>query len=156
MGPEHVKAITRWVKAGGVLVLIGNDKGNAEFEHFNQLAAQFGVQFNQDSRNRVQGNEFAQGAVLVDRGNPIFKTANRLYLKELSTLTLSAPARPLMRHNGDVIMATAKLGRGVVFAIGDPWLYNEYVDGRKLPPEFENFKAAQDLSRWLIGLSSND
>ena len=156
IGPEHVKAITEWVKAGGVLVLMGNDKGNAEFEHFNQLAAQFGIQFNQDSKNRVQGNEFAQGAVLVDRGNPIFKTANRLYLKEISTLTLSAPARPLMRHNGDVIMATAKLGRGVVFAIGDPWLYNEYVDGRKLPPEFENFKAAQDLSRWLIGLSGND
>jgi unsaturated rhamnogalacturonyl hydrolase len=35
--------------------------------------------------------------------------------------------------------------------IGDPWLYNEYVDGRRLPPEFENFKAAQDLSRWLVG-----
>jgi len=55
-----------------------------------------------------------------------------------------------MQHRGDVIMAVAQLGRGTVFAAGDPWLYNEYVDGRKLPAEFENFKASQDLARWLI------
>jgi unsaturated rhamnogalacturonyl hydrolase len=47
-------------------------------------------------------------------------------------------------------MAVANYGKGTVFVIGDPWLYNEYVDGRKLPAEYENFKAAQDLSRWLI------
>jgi unsaturated rhamnogalacturonyl hydrolase len=47
-------------------------------------------------------------------------------------------------------MAVARLGKGSVFAVGDPWLYNEYVDGRKLPPEFENYKAATDLSRWLL------
>ena len=47
-------------------------------------------------------------------------------------------------------MATSKYGKGSVFAVGDPWLYNEYTDGRKLPVDFENFKAAQDLSRWLL------
>jgi len=47
-------------------------------------------------------------------------------------------------------MAIAKHGKGAVFVIGDPWIYNEYADGRRLPVEFENFKAAQDLSRWLI------
>ena len=147
---QHVKAITEWVKGGGVLVLMGNDVGNAEFEHFNQLAKQFGIQFNQDSKNRVQGNDFAMGSVMVDNDHPIFKTARQLYLKEISTLSLTPPAKSFMQHKGDIIMATARLGRGTVFAIGDPWLYNEYVDGRKLPAEFENFKAAQDLSRWLI------
>jgi unsaturated rhamnogalacturonyl hydrolase len=53
--------------------------------------------------------------------------------------------------NGDNLIAVAKHGKGSVFVIGDPWLYNEYVDGRRLPAEFENFKAAQDLSRWVIG-----
>jgi unsaturated rhamnogalacturonyl hydrolase len=38
-----------------------------------------------------------------------------------------------------------------VFAVGDPWLYNEYTDGRKLPADYVNFKAAQELSKWLIG-----
>jgi unsaturated rhamnogalacturonyl hydrolase len=47
-------------------------------------------------------------------------------------------------------MAVAKFGKGTVFAVGDPWIYNEYTDGRKLPADFENFEAAQDLSRWLI------
>lgn len=148
--PQHVKAITDWVKGGGVLVLMGNDAGNAEFDHFNQLAKQFGIQFNQDSKNRVQGNDFATGRVVVDNGHAIFKTAKQLYLKEISTLSLAPPAKPVMQHKGDVIMAVTRLGRGTVFAIGDPWLYNEYVDGRKLPAEFDNYKAAQDLTRWLI------
>jgi unsaturated rhamnogalacturonyl hydrolase len=47
-------------------------------------------------------------------------------------------------------MAVAKHGRGTVFAVGDPWLYNEYVDGRRLPPEYDNYKAAKDLAAWLL------
>jgi unsaturated rhamnogalacturonyl hydrolase len=151
---EHIKAITAWVKSGGVLVLMGNDVGNAEFDHFNQLAKEFGIQFNKDSRNRVQGNDFAMGLVLTSDAHPIFTTAKRLYLKEISTLSVISPARPTLEHNGEVIMAVSKLGRGTVFAVGDPWLYNEYVDGRKLPPEFDNAKAARDLARWLIQQSS--
>jgi unsaturated rhamnogalacturonyl hydrolase len=38
----------------------------------------------------------------------------------------------------------------VVFAVGDPWFYNEYIDGRKIPPYFENYKAAEDLVKWII------
>jgi unsaturated rhamnogalacturonyl hydrolase len=147
---QHVKAITDWVKKGGVLVLMGNDAGNAEFDNFNKLAKEFGIHFNQNSKNRVPGNDFSMGSVKVTAGDPIFKTARQLYLKEISTLAIIPPAKPLMQHNSDVIMAGAKLGKGFVFAIGDPWFYNEYVDGRKLPPEFDNFKAAQDLSRWLL------
>jgi unsaturated rhamnogalacturonyl hydrolase len=98
----------------------------------------------------VQGNEYATGKILVPDGHPIFKTARVLYLKEVSTLSLSPPARPSLQHQGAVIVAVAKLGRGTVFAVGDPWLYNEYVDGRKLPTEYDNAKAAKDLSRWLI------
>jgi unsaturated rhamnogalacturonyl hydrolase len=150
IGSHHIKAITQWVKLGGVLVLMGNDAGNAEFEHFNQLAKQFGIQFNQDSKNRVEGTNFAMGSVMVNEGNAVFRTPKQLYLKEISTLSLTPPARPLMQHKGDVIMATVRFGRGTVFAVGDPWLYNEYVDGRKLPAEFENYKAARDLSRWLL------
>ena len=47
-------------------------------------------------------------------------------------------------------MAITKHGKGMVFAVGDPWLYNEYTDGRKLPADFQNFQAAQDLSAWLL------
>ena len=148
--PPHIKAITDWVKSGGVLVLMGNDKGNAEFEHFNQLARRFGIHFNEDSRNRVQGNDFAAGRIRAPADHLIFKTARELYLKEICTLAVAPPASPIIEDKGDVIMAVAKYGRGTVFAVGDPWLYNEYVDGRKLPAEFDNYKAAHDLSKWLI------
>ncbi len=48
-------------------------------------------------------------------------------------------------------MVTAQIGRGKVFAVGDPWIYNEYVDGRKLPTDFDNYKAMEDLSNWALG-----
>jgi unsaturated rhamnogalacturonyl hydrolase len=147
---KDVKAITDWVKAGGVLVLMGNDVGNAEFDHFNQLAGAFGIEFNKDSRNKVPGNDFTMGRLIVTPPHPIFKTARNLYLKELSTLKIKSPARAVFVDNNDTIMAVAKFGKGTVFAVGDPWLYNEYTDGRKLPPEYDNFKAATDLSLWLI------
>ena len=47
-------------------------------------------------------------------------------------------------------MAVARYGKGTVFVLGDPWLYNEYVDGRKLTPDFDNYKAADDLVKWLL------
>jgi unsaturated rhamnogalacturonyl hydrolase len=148
-GPD-IEAISNWVKSGGVLVLMANDFGNAEFDHFNQLAKQFGIQFNKDSRNKVPGNDFAMGLITTPGGHPVFKTARRLYLKEICTLSVVLPAKSTVEDKGDVIMAVSKLGKGTVFAVGDPWLYNEYLDGRKLPPEFDNYKAAQDLARWLI------
>ncbi len=148
--PQHVRAVSDWVKSGGVLVLFHNDFGNAEFDHFNTLAKEFGIQFNKDSKNRVQKDNFVEGLVKVPEGHAIFKTARSLYLKEISTLALTKPAASVLEHNGDVVMAVAKHGKGTVFAVGDPWLYNEYVDGRKLPPEFDNYKAAKDLARWLL------
>ena len=147
---KDVKAIADWVKAGGVLVLMGNDLGNSEFDHFNQLAAAFGIEFKKDSRNKVPGNDFTMGRLVVNPPHPIFKTARNLYLKELSTLQLKSPAKPMFVDNGDTIMAVAKVGKGTVFAVGDPWLYNEYTDGRKLPAEYDNYKAATDLALWLI------
>jgi unsaturated rhamnogalacturonyl hydrolase len=146
----HIKVITDWVKSGGVLVLMANDVGNAELDHFSQLAQEFGIRFNKDSRNRVPGNDFSMGLIEVPPHSAIFRTADRLYLKEISTLSIKPPAEAMIQDKGDVIMAVARLGKGIVFAVGDPWLYNEYVDGRKLPPDFDNFKAAKDLSRWLI------
>jgi unsaturated rhamnogalacturonyl hydrolase len=150
VAPNDVKVISDWVKSGGVLVLMGNDVGNAEFDHFNQLARVFGIEFNKDSRNKVPGNDYSMGRLVVQPPNPIFKTARNLYLKEISTLQIKLPARAVFVDNGDNIMAVAKFERGTVFAVGDPWLYNEYTDGRKLPPEYDNFKAANDLALWLI------
>jgi unsaturated rhamnogalacturonyl hydrolase len=153
--PKDVDAIYNWVKAGGVLLIFHNDKPNAEFEHFNKLTEKFGIHFNEDSRNHVEGKNFEQGALMINDGNTIFKTAKKIYLKEISTLKLSGNAKAVYTDKGDVLMAVSKVGKGTVFAVGDPWLYNEYVDGRKLPADFENFKAATDLVKWVLAQTKN-
>jgi len=149
--PQHVKAIADWVKAGGVLVLMGNDVQNAELDRFNTLAKEFGVQFNKDRKFEVINNDYKMGGIEIPAGNEIFANTKKVFVKEVATLTLSGKAKPVVSANGETIMAISKHGKGTVFVIGDPWLYNEYVDGRRLPAEFENFTAASDLSRWAIG-----
>jgi unsaturated rhamnogalacturonyl hydrolase len=47
-------------------------------------------------------------------------------------------------------MATARYGKGTVFATVDPWVYNEYTDGRKLPAPFDNYAAGEELVRWIL------
>jgi unsaturated rhamnogalacturonyl hydrolase len=150
IGTKDIEVIKSWVKAGGVLVLMGNDVGNVEFKHFNELAATFGVKFNEDSKNRVEGSQFEQGVVIVPGGHSIFKTATKLYIKELSSLQVKTPAVTVLKKEDVNVMAVAKYGKGAVFMLGDPWLYNEYVDGRKLPTDFDNYKAATDFVQWLI------
>lgn len=147
-------AIANWVKTGGVLVLMGNDMNNAEFEHFNQLAASFGIHFNLDNQNQVVNDQYPQGEIIIPSNNEVFKTERKIFVKEYSSLQLSNPASPLLKKENNIVMATAKYGKGTVFAIGDPWIYNEYVDGRKLPAEYENYKAVTDLVQWLIKQSS--
>jgi unsaturated rhamnogalacturonyl hydrolase len=142
--------VYRWVKAGGTLVLLHNDKPNAEFEHFNILAKKFGIEFNEDSRNHVEKNQYEQGALYIKEPNPVFKSVKKIYLKEISTLKLSGTAKAIYTDKGDVLMATNNIGLGRVFAVGDPWFYNEYIDGRRLSPDFENFKAADDLVQWAL------
>jgi ketosteroid isomerase-like protein len=138
------------VENGGTLVLLANDTSNCDISHVNKLAAEFGIHFSDKSGNMVKNNQFEQGAVEVPSGHPIFQSSHKLYIKELSVLQVQAPAQASLTKGDDVIMATANVGKGRVFALGDPWLYNEYVDGKKLPADFDNFKAAQDLAKWLL------
>jgi unsaturated rhamnogalacturonyl hydrolase len=111
------------------------------------------VKFNEDNYNLVQADKFEQGAVMVPANNSVFKTAKKVYLKEVSTLQLNPPANAVLTKEGKNIVAVAKYGKGSVFIVGDPWIYDEYADGRKLPSEFENFKAAQEMVKWAIDQS---
>ena len=66
-------------------------------------------------------------------------------MKEICTISVNSPAISLLRDRGDILMASAKYGKGTVFATVDPWLYNEYTDGRKLPAEYDNFAAGRQM-----------
>lgn len=148
--PGDIKVISDWVKAGGTLFLMANDSSNCELEQFNKLAGVFGLQYIYRNLNMVKNDNYEQGEVFPE-GSAIFKNNYRLFLKELSPLALKAPARADVKKGEDIIIATAVYGKGRVIAVGDPWLYNEYVDGRKLPALYENFRAAEDLVKWMLG-----
>jgi hypothetical protein len=147
---KDIKEIAAWVKSGGVLVMMANDSANVELPHFNKLAAVFGMHFNNDLQNHVINDQhFADGAIITT-GNPIFKTARKIFMKDVCSIGLKYPAKAALRNSqGAVIIATAKYGKGFVFAVGDPWLYNEYTNGR-LPAGYENDKAANDVAHFLI------
>lgn len=155
MTEAHATAIANWVKQGGVLVVLQNDAGNSEIKTFNTLTDKFGIHFKEDSRNHVEGKQWEQGALFIPAGNSVFANTKKIYIKEISTLELKQPAKALYTDKGDVIMATAKVGKGAVFAVGDPWFYNEYLDGRRLPESFENYQAATDLTEWLFKQASH-
>ena len=147
---KDVNTIYDWVKDGGVLLLFSNDSANVEFTHYNQLAAKFGIQFNYDDKNKVTGDQFEMGTINVPSDNIIFSSAKKVYIKEYSSLALQSPAKPVLVNGNNVVAAIAKIGKGMVFAVGDPWFYNEYADGRKIPMDLENYKAAEGLVRWAI------
>jgi unsaturated rhamnogalacturonyl hydrolase len=147
---NDIKEISAWVKSGGVLLMMANDSANVELPHFNNLAAVFGMHFNDNLQNHVINDEhFEDGAVTVT-GNPIFKTARKIFMKDVCSIATTFPAMSALKNNSNAtIIAIAKYGKGTVFAVGDPWFYNEYVNGR-LPAGFENDKAANDVAEWLI------
>jgi unsaturated rhamnogalacturonyl hydrolase len=119
----EIDALVKWVTDGGRLVLLGNDKGHAEFTHFNKLASRFGIQFLEETYPKTSGK-----AILIATGkHSIFEGGLQAYLVEVAPLKLAAPAEPMLTHEGTDIMALAHVGRGMVFALGDPWLYDEYI-----------------------------
>jgi unsaturated rhamnogalacturonyl hydrolase len=150
MDATSAAAIANWVKTGGVLLLMTNDTANCDLKYFNMLSDKFGIHFSDKSRNMVKNTEFETGAIYNKSPNAIFTKTKKMYLKEISVINVKAPAKAVISQDGDVIFAMAKYGKGTVFAVGDPWIYNEYLDGRKIPAEFENFSAANELVQWLL------
>ncbi len=147
---EDIESIEKWVKAGGTLVMLANDSANVELTHFNQLAKRFGIEFTDKSVNMVKNNVYEQGKVMIPANHRIFKEVKKIFVKELSVLSVNEPAKASVSEGGNVIIAVANVGKGRVLALGDPWIYNEYLNGKRLPLEFENFKAAKNLAVWLL------
>jgi len=148
---EDIKAITSWVKKGGVLAVLANDAPNCEFTNLNKLMSKFGIIFNHVTLHPVPGTNWEMGACTNLPDHPLFKDVKKIYIKEVSSITLSGNARPVLVENGNVLIAECNYGKGYVFAIGDPWIYNEYIDHDRLTPDFENRKAAENLAKLLLG-----
>ena len=138
---SEIDALEKWVSDGGRLVLFGNDKGNAEFEHFNKLAARFGIEFVEtiyrDSAGKSKLNLASQ--------TPVLGVGLTAYLVDVAPLKISSPKFEALLTDGDTpIMALVHHGKGLVVALGDPWIYNEYIHSK------DNFRMAENLFRMLL------
>jgi hypothetical protein len=142
--------IAQWVKAGGVLVLMANDSANVELQHFNILAGCLGCILITICKTMLLMMPILKTARVSINNNPVFKTSKKPFLKDVCSITLTGKATAILQSPaGATIAAITKYGKGTVFAVGDPWLYNEYVNGR-LPAGFDNDKAAADLTKYLL------
>jgi unsaturated rhamnogalacturonyl hydrolase len=147
---DHISSIKKWVANGGSLLLMTNDTTNCDVVNVNNLAKVFGIEFTMKNINFVKNDHYPDGVIIPEKENGIFDAAGKLYIKELVTLKVSNKAKVIAKKGSDIVMASANYGKGKVFVIGDPWLYNEYVNGRKLPADYKNFEAAVALADWLV------
>lgn len=154
---EDIKAVKRWVRKGGVLLLMANDGPNAEFTHFNRLAGAFGFTFHPQTLNPVTGRNWEMGAETHLPVHPLFTGVSKIYMKEVAPISLSKGAAPVLKNDdGAVFIAETRFGKGYVLAVGDPWLYNEYIGHSRLTPDFDNSKAAANLVRLLLSNATED
>ncbi|MBV8672619.1 MAG: DUF4350 domain-containing protein [Acidobacteriaceae bacterium] len=148
--PHDAEQVAEWVKQGGVLVLMDNDPANADVEHLDLIADRFGIHFNSVLSHHVVGEDYPAGQIKVSGGGPIFHEPHTLYMKDTCTISIEAPAKALLKDKGDIMIASAKYGKGTVVAVADPWLYNEYTDLHKNPPAQDNYGAGREFVRWLL------
>lgn len=149
---NDIKFLKKWVSKGGVLMLMANDGPNCEFTHFNKLAEAFGFHFQPQTLNPVINRQWEQAAEINLPDHPLFTGVNKIYMKEVGPIVLSKDAKPVLK-DGDskaIFIAETNYGKGYVLAIGDPWLYNEYIDHKLLPESFENLKAANNMVDLLL------
>jgi len=147
---EDARQVAEWVKQGGVLLLMANDPANGEIEHLDLLADIFGIHFNAVLSHHVIGDNHEAGRIPVAGNGPVFQRPHTFFMKDTCTISLKAPAVSVLQDRGDILMATAKYGKGTVFAVADPWIYNEYTAGHNLPPEYDNLAGAAELVNWLV------
>ncbi len=151
--PGDIKFLKKWVNKGGVLLLMANDGPNCEFTHFNQLAEVFGFQFHPQTLNPVTNRQWEMAAETNLPDHPLFSGVKKIYMKEVAPITLTGNAKSVLIDNecNSTLIAESQFGKGYVLAVGDPWLYNEYIDHWLLPESFENLKSANNLVELLVG-----
>jgi unsaturated rhamnogalacturonyl hydrolase len=149
MTAADAAVIEKWVKRGGVLLMMENDPANAEIEHMDLLADRFGLHFNNVLVHHVVGDDFPAGRIDAGATAP-FTHPHIIYMKDTCSLTLSGKAVPLLVWKGDTLMGWTRFGRGMVVAVTDPWLYNEYTDGKKLPEIYDQQAAGQEFVEWVV------
>ena len=139
----EIVAIREWVRGGGRLVLFGNDPGNAEFVHLNKLASEFGIRFLETKY--ADAAKSSKLTIQVPPYHGVLAGGGAFYAVDVAPLEVTAPDAQVLIPDGDAaIMALVPFGKGQAVALGDPWVYNEYIGTR------DNRRLATSLFRYLL------
>ena len=108
----------------------------------NKLANRFGIEFEERKHTDAQGN----GKLTLQTGNAGWFTPGlKFYGVDLAPLKITAKnAETLLAERETIMMAAVPIGKGKVIALGDPWLYNEYLYTQ------DNRRIAEELFRKLL------
>lgn len=139
---SEIEAIANWVNAGGALILLNNDPGNAEFPRMNALARRFGIEFLERKHADASGNSKLTLATSNDKW---FTPGLKFYAVDVAPLQVTTrDSETLLADHDAIIMTAVRQGKGIVVALGDPWLYNEYLYTQ------DNRRIAEELFRRLL------
>jgi hypothetical protein len=141
IGAAEIAAVDKWVGHGGKLMCFANNTGHVEFVHYNQLMARFGITFNDTTQ--TGGSNF--GPVPQ---NEVFSSCTTFYIVDICNLSVAAPAKSVFTFQGNVLMAAVLKDSGEVFAMGDPWVYDEHLAAR------DNKKGITQVMNWLLGTTT--
>lgn len=156
MDEAAANSIYQWVNKGGVLLLLTNDYNHAELDSFNILTAKFGMKYGKEMlhpelRDSPKNRNFESCASKNLPNHPLFKGVSKVFIKEIAPIECSSKkVKPVLVENGKVLIAEAKIGKGYILAVGDPWVYNEYIDHLILPATFQNLDAARNMVDLLL------
>jgi Domain of unknown function (DUF4350) len=138
----EIESLATWLNSGGTLLLLGNDPGNAEFPRMNALARRFGIEFEERKHANAEGS--SRLTLMTPQSN-WFTPGLQFYGVDIAPLRVTAKnAETLLAEHETPIMTSVGIGKGQVIALGDPWLYNEYLYTQ------DNRRIAEELFRKLL------
>ena len=102
----------------------------------NALARRFGIEF--EERKHTDANGQSKLTLQTSPGG-WFTPGLKFYAVDLAPLRLTAQnATTLLAERETPMMTSIREGKGLVIALGDPWVYNEYLytkDNRQIVEE---------------------
>lgn len=154
MDEKTASVIASWVKKGGRLLILANDANNCDLDSLNLLAGKFDLKFNKntlytESPKPGEYRNFESCSFVNLPNHDLFKQVDKIFIKGLSSISCKNNSKPILTDKNHTIIAEVTYGKGKVIAVGDPWLYNEYINHYSLPIDFNNLQAAKNLVKIL-------
>jgi hypothetical protein len=158
---QDIDALTRFVKNGGGLIVLGNQENhNLETEDTNKLLSNFGIQFT-NLYTDVKKLNLPEATPVIGGLRWAFYSGNLLLLeakhpaqpRALGLNDLNVSLAGGSRDQAGALLAAAEPGQGRVVAVTDAgWISNDVLSGKGLGgvaiKEHDNWEIFRRLAHW--------